>query len=81
MPDPSHTAKIVARLHTSSQGSSENFGSPIPMYDGILCHVNGWEKGWVVLFSRMLWQAYLLDKSVNGCCHADANPCGPEAAR
>ncbi|KAK0711870.1 Fructosamine/Ketosamine-3-kinase, partial [Lasiosphaeris hirsuta] len=66
LPDISATAQTVAKLHISSMGASDAFGSPIPMYDGLFCHVNGWEKDWSVLFSKMLWQVYLLDESING---------------
>ncbi|KAK3935390.1 Fructosamine kinase-domain-containing protein [Diplogelasinospora grovesii] len=66
LPDPSATAEIVARLHASSLGTSQLFGSPVPMYDGLFCHLQGWERNWRTLFSRMLWQAYSFDRSING---------------
>jgi protein-ribulosamine 3-kinase len=66
LPDPSATAEVVARLHASSLGTSQMFGSPVPMYDGLFCHVNGWESNWRILFSRMIWQAYSFDRSING---------------
>lgn len=64
-PDVSATVKIVARLHASGLGTSDEFGSPIPIYDGLLCHVGGWEREWTTLF-KMLWQTSSLDRSING---------------
>lgn len=41
------------------------FGSSEPMYDGLVCHVHGFENSWSTLFS-MIWVAYSLDRQING---------------
>ncbi|KAK3938137.1 hypothetical protein QBC46DRAFT_356082 [Diplogelasinospora grovesii] len=64
--DPSTAAQGVARLHLLSVGSSDRFGSQFPMYDELFCHVQGMESDWAVLFGRMLCQAFLCNRSVNG---------------
>lgn len=66
LPNPALTSDVVARLHKRSLGTSTSFGSPIPMFDGLFCHINGWEDDWTIMFSKMLKQAYSLDRSVNG---------------
>lgn len=68
LPGLAATAKVVAQLHTSSLGKSQMFGSPIPMYDGLFPHVNGWNSNWTTMFSKMLWQAYSCDRLLNDPC-------------
>jgi protein-ribulosamine 3-kinase len=66
LPPPNRTGALTARLHQASIGTARLFGSPIPMYDGIFCHVDSLETRWQVLFAKMLWQAWRRDKITNG---------------
>lgn len=66
LPPPKQTGVLTARLHQASIGTAGLFGSPMPMYDGIFCHVDSLETQWQVLFAKMLWQAWWRDKITNG---------------
>lgn len=66
LPDVTKTAKLVAALHDAGESSEKNFGSPVPTFDGIFHHVNGWEQSWPALFSKMLSQAFKCDMTTNG---------------
>ncbi|KAF2122812.1 Fructosamine kinase-domain-containing protein [Lophiotrema nucula] len=66
LPDPGKVAALVADLHIASHRKELKFGSPIPTFDGILCHVDGWEDTWPKLFSKILSRAYHYDELTNG---------------
>jgi protein-ribulosamine 3-kinase len=66
LPDVESAGALVAKLHAASVGTSQQFGTPIPLFDGMLNYINGWEPTWPRMFARILFQMYHYNCLTNG---------------
>jgi fructosamine-3-kinase len=66
LPDVSAAGHLVAQLHARSKGTSSQFGTPVPLFDGVLNYINGWESSWARLFAKILFQLYHYNCLSNG---------------
>jgi hypothetical protein len=51
---PQQAARLVAKLRLASMGCTQSFESPIPMFDGVFCHVQSFDESWPRLFPKVL---------------------------
>lgn len=56
----------MAKLHAASSGTSQQFGTDGPLFDGMLNYLNGWEPKWPTLFAKILFQVYHYNTLSNG---------------
>jgi protein-ribulosamine 3-kinase len=69
LPDVAETAALVAALHKANAAVRDCptvFGTVLPTYDGIFCHMSGWEPSWTKCFSKLLSRAYHFNCLTNG---------------
>lgn len=66
LPDVDAAGAVVAKLHDSSRGTSQQFGTTGPLFDGLLCYLSGWEPKWQTLFAKVLFQVYHYNTLTNG---------------
>jgi protein-ribulosamine 3-kinase len=66
LPDIQAAATLVSNLHAASAGTSDQFGTSTPLFDGILNYICGWEPTWPRLFAKILFQMYHYNCLTNG---------------
>jgi protein-ribulosamine 3-kinase len=66
LPDVKSAVALVAKLHGASAGTSHQFGTPVPLFDGILKYIDGWQPTWPRIFARILFQMCHYNCRTNG---------------